>query len=300
MTDLDERDHLVLTVPAGAGGATPYAQFAGFGDGQALRAELSGRAYVAPAYWLSAEKQANLRFLGWAGNDDAEPNLFIHWSVDDPQTLAGMVTWVLRDDFHVAHPHLLTASAWGPAAANVGVLGLRVAGEDEDTAGDEPGVIELHHVLADADRAAAEREAAQLLHPVPSGHERLRSLVAEALRRRSGSPLRVDEDDDFVLTHLDQLVFVRVRRDAPVVELLAPVASDVRSRRQTALELSVLNRDHDWVKWSLRQRVVWQSLLIPGEPFVATVFDELLVTFFNAMALTRDDLVLRVGGRPCP
>ena len=57
MVDPDEGDHLLIELtdpdPEGDAGCPPYAQFAGFGDGRMLRAEVSGNAYLLPQYHLA-------------------------------------------------------------------------------------------------------------------------------------------------------------------------------------------------------------------------------------------------------
>ncbi len=79
------------------------------------------------------------------------------------------------------------------------------------------------------------------------------------------------------------------------MEIFARVAHDVQSRRHTAVELGLLNRDRAWVRWGLRDRDVWQQLMIPAKPFAPAVLDAMITVFADAMSQTRDDLALRTG-----
>ena len=121
----------------------------------------------------------------------------------------------------------------------------------------------------------------------------MESLLRE---KYEGEPT-IDDDGDFVLHHLGQPVWVRVRRDQPAVEIMARVAHDVHSRRATAVEIGLLNRDNLWVRWTLRDRAVWQTLVLPGIPFVPRHLDAMLDVFLDAMTSTRDDLAYRTGAK---
>ena len=121
----------------------------------------------------------------------------------------------------------------------------------------------------------------------------MESLLRE---KYEGEPT-IDDDGDFVLHHLGQPVWVRVRADQPAVEIMARVAHDVHSRRATAVEIGLLNRDNLWVRWTLRDRTVWQTLVLPGSPFVPSHLDAMLDLFLEAMTSTRDDLAYRTGAK---
>lgn len=90
---------------------------------------------------------------------------------------------------------------------------------------------------------------------------------------------------------------MRVLPNQPAVEIIARVAYDVRSRRAAAVELGLLNRNHLWSRWTLRQREVWQTVHLPAQPFAPRHLDVMLDLFFEAMADTRDDLALRLRAK---
>jgi hypothetical protein len=294
MTDPDEGDHLLVEVtdpdPDGEAGCPPYAQFAGCGDGAMIRAEISGNAYLRPQFRLGYDAAAWLTRMGWSGGAvtaadgvDAleEPNWYVVAPLDRIEEVARVVVAAMRDRFGIVHPQLLTYQAWGPAADEAEFLGLCATGE---VPFDEPQGVGRQPILGQ-------------LALQPSNRDELVGFVCAVLREKYEADPTVDDDGDFVLHHLGQPVWVCVRTDQPAVEIMARVAHDVHSRRATAVEIGLLNRDNLWVRWTLRERTVWQTLLLPGSPFVPTHLYEMLDLYIAAMSETRDDLAYRTGAK---
>jgi T3SS (YopN, CesT) and YbjN peptide-binding chaperone 1/T3SS (YopN, CesT) and YbjN peptide-binding chaperone 3 len=215
-----------------------------------------------------------LSLMGWRGNDEDERNWYVERPVKEAAEIAEQVVSVLRDHFGVAHPSLMTYQAWGPAAEGAKALGLCATGEVPIEAPWKPAL-------------AFE----------PDDRDQLRQIVEDTLRSKLGTEPTVDDDGDFVLEHLGQAVWVRVRADQPAVEIFARVAHGVYSRRATALEIGILNRDNLWVRWTLRDRGVWQTLALPALPFVPDHLVAMLAVFLQTMTATRDDLVLRTRAK---
>jgi hypothetical protein len=278
-----EPDHLLVELPETdpeRDGCPPYAQFAGFDDGQ-IRAEISGNAYVLAAYRLGSDASEHLRLMGWQGNDEEEKNWYVERPVSASNQIADEVVFALRDLFGVPHPDLLTHRAWGPASHGTSVLGICASSE----------------VPADEPQAPGAPAAASVVVVEPDCRDDLLSAVEAVLRSKFEEEPTVDGDGDFVLHHLGQPVWVRVRDDQPAIEIMARVAHDVYSRRAAAVELGLLNRDNLWARWTLRERTVWQSIVVPGTPFAPALFDTMLDLFFEAMTATRDDLALRLRAK---
>lgn len=292
MVDADEADHLLIELadpdPDGDAGCPPYVQFAAFGEGHMIRAEVSGNAYLLPQYTLDEDGCDFFTMMGWVGNDATEKNWYIERPVTGADEIANHVAWALRYHFGIAHPQMLTRQAWGPASDGVGVLGLCATG---DVPVDEPQA----PIVPAAPRARGSVMARLALKPVD--REDLLHIVASLLREKYQEEPILDDDGDFVLHHMGQPVWVRVRTDQPAVEVMARVAHDVHSRRATAVEISLLNRDNLWVNWNLRDRTVWQTLVLPGYPFVPSHLDAMLDLFLQAMTSTRDDLAYRTGAK---
>ncbi|WP_460790704.1 T3SS (YopN, CesT) and YbjN peptide-binding chaperone 1 [Nocardioides maradonensis] len=187
--------------------------------------------------------------------------------------LARLAVAALRDGMHLAHPHLLTMSASGPQAALRSMLGL----EDSQDVPNEPGGPAAPVALAVEDR------------------DELNAAIATVLKAKYGEEPTLDSDNDFVLTHMDQPVWVHAFADRPAVRIMARVAHNVKSRRQAAIELTILNRDSVYVTWTLRGREVWQQTTIYAAPFAPAQLDDMVDVFLSVMSETRDDLALRLG-----
>lgn len=291
MSDPDEGDHLLLEVtdpdPAGVAGCPPYAQFAAFGDGTMIRAEISGDAHLRPQFRLGEDAAVWFTRKGWAGgasadaNEGEEHNWYVVVPLDRADEVASVVVEAMRDRFGIVHPQLLTYQAWGPAGDEAEFLGLCATAE---VPLDEPRAVGHEPILGE-------------LALRPGNRDELLGFVGAVLREKCGADPTVDDDGDFVLHHLGQPVWVRVRTDQPAVEIIARVAHDVHSRRATAVEIGLLNRDNLWVRWTLRERTVWQTLLLPASPFVPSHLDEMLDLYLAAMSETRDDLAYRTGAK---
>jgi len=293
MTDPGEGDHLLLELPdpdPEGDGCAPYAQFAAFDDGTMVRAEISGNAYLRSHYALDEAGCAFLLDAGWEGNEedeDGERNWYFHTPAADASDVAHHVVCVLRFHFGIAHPQLLTYNAWGPAADEASVLGVCAT---FDVPVDEPQAPKALKKVR-----PRPKKGHRLV--VTANRDELVEAVARALADSCEEEPEIDEDGDFVLEHMGQLVWVRVRHDMPTVEIMARVAHDVYSRRATAVEIGLLNRDHPWVRWTLRERTIWQQIAVPGLPFVPQHLVDLIDVFRSAMTSTRDDLVLRTRAK---
>lgn len=293
MDDTEESDLLILEVPGfdnDAPGTAPYAQFAAAEAGTALHTEVSGNAHLEPQFTLGAAACDAMRASGWQGADEAEKN----WYRDDPlvavaQVACSVVT-ALRQRFGVAHPDLLTYRAWGPAAEGAAGLALCAsAAVPVDT-------VDLRRSAGQEQVLKLEQEQfADGTFQVPVSHGDLGLMVGRVLREKFDAVV-VDEEGDYVLPHLGQSVFVQALPEEPAVHVFARVVHGVRSRRGAAVEIDLLNRDDVWVKWTLRDRAVWQEVMVPAMPFAELHLIVLLDHFLHTMERTRDDLALRVGG----
>lgn len=267
----------------------PYVQFSSTGVLGELRAEIPGKVLIHPLYRLDRDQCTALRQMGWFGND---PSREIDWNLefvdDDSEEVAQQAVLILRDYFGIAHPQLLTFRESGFVDDLDEQLGLCAS---VNVPLDKPTVATFRK----AEDSTGTGTSAQTF--VARNHAELVSLVAETLVHFLDDEPETDHDGDFVLHHMNQVVWVRVLQHQPGVEILARIANGVRSPRGAAVEISILNRDSAWVTWSLRDRDIWQSILIPALPFSPAHLDALLKVFLRAMSATRDDLALRTGAR---
>jgi hypothetical protein len=272
-------DHLILEVPDGGGSATaPYAQVDVVRPG-VLRGELSGNAVLEEVHQLDLDGFRDVCRVGWEAPDPelGFPNFSTEVDLDDAETLAQMIRIGLAAGFGVADPGLLSYRAWGPAADGVDALGLAATDEVPTDVAGGPGQLVRTAV-------------------VPQSRDQLLELVEETLAEVVGEEVERDEDDDFVLDD-GHRAYVRVRSDEPSIEAFARVVHDVRSRKGTAVELALLNRDVRWSKFYLAERSVYMTLTLPGSPYSAEQVRELVPLFQRTLLQVRGDLALRTGGR---
>lgn len=286
LADGSEGDFLRLEVLGSESeGTYPYVEFSATAAPGVLYATIPGNVLVHPLYKLDRNQCAALRRMGWFGND---PSGEVDWLQEflevDSMEVAQEAVLILRDYFGIAHPQLLTFQASGLDDDHTRGLGLCAS----------TAVPIAKPAVATGWSANAPTLTSEEAF-VPEDHADLVVLVAEALEQILGDEPDTDVDGDFVLMHMDQSVWVRVHEHQPGVEILARVAHGVQSRRAAAVEVTLRNRDADWITWSLRGRDIWQRILIPGMPFVPAHLEGLLPLFLHAMAATRDDLALRTG-----
>lgn len=268
-------DRLLLELPDGAGpGTAPYAQVDVIRPA-VLRAELSGNAVLEEIHQLDTQGLRAVCGLGWEAPDSGQgfPNYNTEVEVDDADVLAQMIRIGLGEEFGIADPGLLSYRAWGPAAEHVDVLGLASSDEITDVV------------------------SGTTVATMPRDREHLLELVGDCLAELFGEPLEQDDDDDFVIPTPHGAAYVRVRVDEPTIEVFTAVVRDIRSRRQTLVEIGILNRDAVWTKYVIRDRAVVGMLTLPARPFAAEQLSALLPMFLVGLDAVRDDLVLRTGGR---
>lgn len=287
MVDPTEQDHLIVELAdlRHCPSTTPYVQFAGMDGGRMLRAEITGSHYLDPSHQLDDEAELILRALGWLGNDESEPNWFTERPLAEVTDLARDAVVALRHLFGIVHPQLLTHQAWGPAAIGVELLGLA---DTEDVPKEGTTAPRERPLLGTAQEPTIFS---------PADRDELVALVGEVLEEQCGECLNSDADGDFALLRNDHLVWVHIPEESPAVEVITRVAQDVHSRRTAAVEIGLLNRDYRWMKWVLTEREIWQTLFLPGRPFVPAHLIILLGQFLKVLDETRDELAYRTGTR---
>ena len=187
----------------------------------------------------------------------------------DAYELAAAIVRIAREDLRLPHPQLFTARADGPGAAELAsALGL-----------------------AAADTVAAPGEG--LL--ARGGPDALRPMVLEVVGRTFPGA-GVDDDGDVVFRIAGTVAFVLIRPDGGMVEALARVVGGVYSRRNTAVELDLLNRKGRWSTWYMSDRDVFQKIMLPARPLAEENLEGMLRAFSADLMETRDELAYRLGG----
>jgi hypothetical protein len=267
---MTDEDSLVVEVVPGeepTGGSAPYVQFAGFG-GDHVRGEVSSNRYLAPEHQLDEARQDALLRQGWEAPDESA-NFFVQLPTTDGDRLAVMAVRALRDVFDVPHPAFLATD--NPDVA--GRLGLVGAPPEADPRGDEP------------------------LATVPESAEHLQQLVDDTLTPLFGHVPAKDEDGDIPVPYNSTLVFIRVHKDEPLIDIFGCVVTSVTDLDAAHVEAGILNRDIKFIKFFVAGDNVVAQLQIPCYPFSPHVLRNMLHFMSNALDEIDDDLALRTGGR---
>lgn len=178
--------------------------------------------------------------------------------------LADAIGRVAREELRLPHPQLFTARASGPGAMSLGrELGLSGL---PDPAGGQP--------------------------------EDLRPLAAGVVREVFGVDPEVDNDGDLVFPVDGTAVFLMFSGGQSLVQAWARVVCGVYSRRNTAVELDLLNRKAAWSTWYMNGRDVFLRNTIPARPLAADNLDGALRNFALELRGNRDELAYRLGGTP--
>lgn len=248
----------------------PYVQF--LADEVGIHMEASSNEYLTGPHRLTPEAEAELAELGFT--PPSSP-----WSVEpDPEGLTNFVLAGARSD--------------ADRLAVVAVRALRrVFGVPH------PAFLDAEGLFDDATATPAEQLDEAMQAVVPRDREHLCALVDEALTPVFGHVPEHDDDGDIPVVSGSSLVFVRVHERMPTIELLSFVVSDVQDLARARLEVGILNRDSQFVRYVLVEDGVLAYLHIPGYPFVPHHLRALLEMMTHVIDDVDDDLAVRVGGR---
>jgi hypothetical protein len=280
LTEMEPEDQVLLQVTDVAeveGKTTPYAQFWLTADDE-VHAELSSAKVLRAPYKLVRGGVAALHAAGWRRPTRSCVNFAREAARDECDALGAAVAEALEQVYGLAHPQLLEVQTYGTATERAAELGLVSA--------EEPTEEEL--------------EVAEV---VMSGIEPVgcRSELSDALGRALPviveQEVEQDDDGDWVVPHARGPVWVRAEAGAPMIRIFARVVGGVRSRRQAAVEASILSRDYSFCSWVLIEDAIYQYVVLPAQPFVPAHLDAALTQFVETLDRVHDDLALRTGGR---
>ncbi len=262
------------------------------GDDGALGAFAVSNAALPEGYRLSRGAVAELVALGWAPPrvvTDSGDRFGLSGTVSDATRVAVLVSRTFRDVYGAPHPAFLTYS---------------VNGADGDERPDAPitalGAARLLSGAEDATRGADlavwSPEDEDDEDADASLETRVQVVVAH-LMRTTPEALQVDSDGDIGIRSGSAMVFVRVRDNPPLVDVLSPLLTEVTPTEQLYVRLSELTNRMPIGRLYCVGGTVWASVPVFGRDFQATHLT-LAVQVMTGLADELDDrLQNEFGGK---
>ena len=254
---------LTLDPTASGTGDAVYAVDIRAGDGGILDARAVGNAVLPEGYRLDRAAVADMIALGWSPPGVVEgsgDHFGQRITVGEVSGLATTVSRTLRDIYGAPHPAFLVflvrdADDQPVVVEPLGTARPEVAPESDLASALDP-------VLTDdrASRAIEER--------LPLD-ERVRTVVA-SMMRSTPDRLQVDADGDIGIRAGSAMVFVRVRDNPPLVDVLSPVLTEVEPTEQLYVKLSELTNRMPIGRLYCADDTVWASVPVFGRNFQAS------------------------------
>ncbi len=267
---------LTLDPTASGTGDAVYSVAVEAAAGGDLVALAVGNATLPEGYRMDRSAVADLVALGWSppgvvpGSGDS---FGLVTKIDQAGTLATIITRTLRDIYGAPHPAFLVYLAHDGQGEWIPVEPLGTARPDvtlSEAAGESgvPADATLRGGAGGAGGAGGGagtggRGGAKLLD------EQVRTVVATLLRS-DPEHLRLDSDGDISIRAGSAMVFVRVRENPPLVDVISPVLTEVVATEQLYVKLSELTNRMPIGRLYWANDTVWASIPVFGRNFQAT------------------------------
>lgn len=250
---------LILDPTASGTGDAVYSVSIQVGAGGVLNARAVGNAALPEGYRLDRVAVADMIALGWSppGVVEGSGNHFgQRATLDEVGGLVTTVSRTLRDIYGAPHPAFLVflVRDVDGEPMDVGPLG----NARPDVAADP-----------DYDPALATNRASQALEEGMPLDERVRTVVA-SMMKSTPERLQVDADGDIGIRSGSAMVFVRVRDNPPLVDVLSPVLTEVEPTEQLYVKLSELTNRMPIGRLYCADDTVWASVPVFGRNFQAS------------------------------
>lgn len=251
-----------------------------------VRTEAISNHYLAAAFRLTPEREAQLVALGWrapnlTGQEEHYDGSVNFWSDDELPDCAGRIAErlvrTLRDGYGIPAPDFLTVHAF----------------DDDGAWADDDVPLGLRIVDPRAQHAGCEPEADPLAVVVPADADHLRDLVKAAVEEVTGLQAEFDADGDIPITTGTSMVFVAVDDDQPVVRLYAPLLYDVRWHPRVGHELNAVNAAAYYFRVVFHNGFVRMEFELEAQPFVP----QLLHSALRGMCSMADTLAPQLKER---
>ena len=131
----------------------------------------------------------------------------------------------------------------------------------------------------------------------PESYDELVELVSQALAQVYGEDLIRDEDGDFPINTGTVPIWVQVHRERPMVRIFSYVVRSVRDVRQARIEIGILNRRQDYLKFVLADGVIEASFDLPAAPLFGSQLLWMLDQVAEQLNDLASDAAARVNGK---
>lgn len=284
---------LTLDPTASGTGDAVYEVAVSMGEDQHLYAEAVSNASLPDGYRLDRSAIAHLVALGWSPPgvvERSQDRFGLKASVEAAPQVAAMVARTMRDIYGAPHPAFITYIVSGTPAGAAALL-----------KGAAEGTVELPP-LGTARPASLPASPTDEI-PLAAGPvdydlllDRVVTVVA-ALQKVPPEAVQPDDDGDIGIRAGSAMVFVRVHRNPPLVDVYSPLLTEVEPNERLYERLSQLTRRLPIGRLYYTEDTVWASVPVFGRDFAATHL-VLAVQVMTALADELDDrLQDEFGGR---
>ncbi|MCW6003024.1 YbjN domain-containing protein [Micromonospora sp. CPCC 205371] len=219
-----------------------------------------GNAGLPAGFRMDRSAVADMVALGWSppGVMEGSGESFgLRATVGDAKRLAGTITRTLRDVYGAPHPAFLVYAVHDPDGEPIPVAPLGTARLDPDL-----GANGIEMIAPGAGGGPDVGDVLQL-------DEQVRMVVA-AMMKSTPEQLQVDSDGDIGIRAGSAMVFVRVRDNPPLVDVLSPVLTEVEPTEQLYVKLSELTNRMPIGRLYCTNDTVWASIPVFGRNFQST------------------------------
>jgi hypothetical protein len=264
-----------------------YMQYAGQGPA-GIRAEFSSNTFLDQRSRLTQTQEAALCSLGWLpptgtaaeSTPESDPSGSPNYYRDFPAPVSGsglarMAIASLRDVLGIPHPSILAAVGYA--------TGTDAAAPDVDL-----GIPVLDHKPASTQPALA---------VMTTTATELQKLVNETIATMVGTTITHDPDGDIPIRVGSAMVFIRIVKDAPLLELFSPLLLEVDESPALMGRLQTLNRDLRFVQLYANGQTVMAAIQLFAAPFVPAHLLAALQILTQVADKHDDQLQAEFGGR---
>lgn len=263
------------TMGSATGGDLPWVELSWLGE-RRIRVEVSSSEQLACSARLAPWQEEHLALMEICApyaHGDRSGAWWYEFN-DDAPLAATVACRVMREVFDVQHPELLDQDGTAPSDFDAWPAPEPVA------------------TASAVDLEPVELDTAYVVH----SPDELADLVERTIAQVVGVTDNRDEDGDWPIPGAQHLTYARLVGGRAAIRLWAVVVRDVERPRVAAREVALLNRDAQFVRWSMWGDELMAEFEVVAGPFVPRHFIETVSTFQQVVTKAQGDFMLRAGG----